>query len=44
VELHNLDASPNIIKGDKIKEDEIFGAFSTDGRDEKCIEYFGWKT
>jgi hypothetical protein len=37
--LHNLNASPNIIK-----EDEIGGACSTHGRDEKYIQNFGGKT
>jgi len=27
-----------------IKEDGMGRACSTDGRDEKCIQYFGWKT
>jgi len=39
-ELHNLDASPNIIR----VMDEIGGACRTHGRDEKCIQYFGCKT
>jgi hypothetical protein len=30
--------------GDKIKKDEMGGTRSTRGRDEKCIQYFGWKT
>jgi hypothetical protein len=30
--------------GDSIKENEIGGACRTDGRDEKCLQYFGWKT
>jgi hypothetical protein len=25
-----------------MKENVIGGAISTDGRDEKCIQYFGW--
>jgi hypothetical protein len=29
--------------GDQIKEDEMGGACSTHGRDEKCIQYFGGK-
>jgi hypothetical protein len=41
-ELHNLNASPNLIRGHEIKEDEIGRACSMDGRDEKCILYFGW--
>jgi hypothetical protein len=40
VELHNLYASPN----DQIKKNEIGGAYSTHGRDEKCIQKFGWKS
>jgi hypothetical protein len=43
-ELHNLYASPNIIRGYQIKEDERDGTCSTDGKDENCITYFGWKT
>jgi len=31
-------------KGDQGKEDEMDGACSTHGRDEKCIRYFDWKT
>jgi len=27
-----------------IKEDEMSGSWSTHGRDDKCIQYFGWKT
>jgi hypothetical protein len=30
--------------GDQIKKGGIGGACSTDGRDEKCMQYFGWKT
>jgi hypothetical protein len=40
-ELHNLYGSPNIIR--VIKEDEMDGSCSTDGRDEKCVQYFGLK-
>jgi hypothetical protein len=29
--------------GDQIKEDEMGEACSTVGKDEKCIQYFGWK-
>jgi hypothetical protein len=29
--------------GEKIKEDEIVGAYRTHGRDEKWIKDFGWK-
>jgi hypothetical protein len=32
------------IDSDKIKEDETGGECSTVGRDEKSIQYFGWKT
>jgi len=39
-ELHNLYVSPN----DQIKEDEMGGACSTHGKNEKCIQYFGRKT
>jgi hypothetical protein len=30
--------------GDQIKKDEMAGACSMGGREEKCIQYFGWKT
>jgi hypothetical protein len=30
-------------KGDRIKEDEMGGACSTDGRDEKYLKCSGWK-
>jgi hypothetical protein len=43
-EFHNFHASPNIIKNDQIKKNEMGRACSTHGRDEKCIKYFGWKT
>jgi len=33
-----------IYYGDKDKEDEMGRSCSTHGRDEKCIQYFGWKT
>jgi len=39
-ELNNFYASPNIIR--VIKEDEMYGAYSTHGRDEKYIQNFGW--
>jgi hypothetical protein len=41
-ELRNLCFSPNIIR--VIKEDEMYGAYSTHGRDEKSIQNFDWKT
>jgi len=31
-------------EGDGIQEDEIGRACSTHGRDEKCVQSFGWKT
>jgi len=34
----------HIILGDQIKEDEIGRACIMHGRDEKCIQCFGWKT
>jgi hypothetical protein len=40
-ELHTLYASLNIIG--VIKENEMGGMCSTYGRDEKCIQYSGWK-
>jgi hypothetical protein len=30
--------------GEHVEEDGMGGACSTHGRDEKCIQYFGWKT
>jgi hypothetical protein len=36
-ELHNLYSSPNIIKNDQVKEDEISRACSTNGGDEECV-------
>jgi hypothetical protein len=39
-ELHNLYASPNIIKSDEVKY-EIGLACSMYARDEKCVQYFG---
>jgi hypothetical protein len=41
-ELHNLYASPDIIK--IIKVNEMGGTCSTNGSDGKCIKNFGWKT
>jgi len=38
-ELHNLYTSPNISQ-----EDEMGGACSTDGINDNCLQYFGWKT
>jgi hypothetical protein len=29
---------------DQIKDDEMARACSTDGINEKCIQYFGWET
>jgi hypothetical protein len=42
-ELHNLYGSPNIIRMIKIKEYEMGRTCNTNGRDEKFIQYFGWK-
>jgi len=36
-ELHNLYASPNVIRVIKFKEYKVGGACRTTGRDEKCI-------
>jgi hypothetical protein len=36
-ELHNLYASPSIIRVIKLKKGKMGGAGSTHGRDEKCI-------
>jgi hypothetical protein len=30
--------------GDQVKDVEVGGTCSTHGRDEKCIQYLGWKT
>jgi hypothetical protein len=38
-ELHDFYLSPN--KRDQIKEDELNGAFSTNGRDEKTVQNSG---
>jgi len=42
-ELHNLYASPNIIKVFMSRR-MTGGTYSTHGKDEKCVHYFGWKT
>jgi hypothetical protein len=42
--LHNLYTSPNIIRMIISRSIMEVGAGSTNGRDEKCIQYFGWKT
>jgi hypothetical protein len=39
--LHNLYSSPNIIRMNKVKEDEMGRACSTQGSKEGCIEGFG---
>jgi hypothetical protein len=39
-ELHNLHASLNIIRMIKSKMDRAYGI---QGRDDKCIQNFGWK-
>jgi len=42
-ELQSLYASPNmktVIRSRRMR----WGACSTHGRDEKCFQYFGWKT
>jgi hypothetical protein len=33
-----------ILLGYQINEDEMGGACSTNGRNEECIQNFGWKT
>jgi hypothetical protein len=43
-ELHNLYASPHIIRAIKIKEYEMDGAYSTHRRDEKCLQNFSRRT
>jgi hypothetical protein len=42
-ELHNFVSFVKYYYGDQIKGDEMGGACSTYGRDEKCIRYCGWK-
>jgi hypothetical protein len=42
-ELHNLYVSPDIIWVIKIRRMRWAGHVAH-GRDEKCIQYFGWKT
>jgi hypothetical protein len=41
-ELHNLCASPNIISV-QVKDREMGGECSTNGRDAKCVQNFGRK-
>jgi hypothetical protein len=44
-ELHNLFASPNIIRVImSMYVDDMSEAYSTYTRDEKRTKYFGWKT
>jgi hypothetical protein len=43
-ELYDLYCSPNIIGGDKIKKNDMGGACSTYGRQERCIKSFGGET
>jgi hypothetical protein len=40
-ELHNLDASPNVIR---VIKSMWMGTCSTHGGDKKYIQNFGWKT
>jgi hypothetical protein len=42
-ELHNLYSSPDIIKADKIKENEVGGACGMHGRAQKRVQGFGGK-
>jgi hypothetical protein len=42
--LHILYTSPNYYLGDQVREDEVGDACIIYGRNEKCIQYFGWKT
>jgi hypothetical protein len=42
-ELRNLYATPDIIRA-IIKDEEMDETFSTHEWDEKCIQYFAWKT
>jgi hypothetical protein len=41
-ELHNLCASPDVTR--VIKSRRMSRAYSMDGKDKKCVQYFGWKT
>jgi hypothetical protein len=41
---HNLYISPKYYMGDQIKEDEMSGVGSTNGRNEICVQYFGGKS
>jgi len=43
-ELHNLYAFPNIIQVIKSRRVRWVGQVALNGRGEKCIKYFGWKT
>jgi len=43
-ELHNLHTSPNIVRVDKVKEDDMGETCSTNWREEKYVQYFGGKT
>jgi hypothetical protein len=36
-ELHNLYSSPNIIRINKTKKNEMDSAYGTHGREEKCV-------
>jgi hypothetical protein len=40
--LHNEEELRNLYASNQ--GDEMIGTCSTHGRDEKCIQYFGWKT
>jgi hypothetical protein len=42
-ELHNLYSSSNIIRIIKSRMDEMGGAYSAHGGDNKCIKNFVWK-
>jgi hypothetical protein len=42
--LHNLYASPNIIRVSSVKENEIGGARSTHGTEQKWVQNFDRKT
>ena len=43
-ELSDLFPSPNIVRGDQIEKNEMSGAFSTYGGEEKYTQGFGGKT
>jgi hypothetical protein len=43
-ELYDLYCSPDIISGDQIKKNDMGGACSMHGTQERCIQSFGGET